>query len=165
MGQTDGALEPTEVNVVLIEDDNADAELVRAELISAGLRVNVVRATSKAQVRAALAGVAGVDAVLCAHLGRGSKVRQALEIMKTLGATAPLIVVSRALSDEQAADLIRLGATDYVLKDRLGRLPHALTQAIDHSRAKRAAHELERSYLLLFDNLPMPVFRVTTEGQ
>ena len=165
MGQTDGALEPTEVNVVLIEDDDADAELVRAALSSAGLSVNVVRATSKAQVRAALASVDGVDAVLCAHLGRGSKVRQALEIMKTLGATAPLIVVSRALSDEQAADLIRLGATDYVLKDRLGRLPHALTQAIDHSRAKRAALELERSYLLLFDNLPMAVFRVTTEGQ
>jgi PAS domain S-box-containing protein len=165
MGKTNRALVPSELNVVLIEDDDADAERIVGELVSAGFTVNAVRATSRAQVRAAVTGVEGVDAVLCAYIGRGVKVRQALEVMKASGATAPLIVVSRGLTDEKAAEFIRLGAKDYIPKDRLGRLPHALTQAIDHARAARAGHELEQRYRLLFENLPMAVFRVTAEGR
>ena len=98
-----------------------------------------MRVTKKAEVRAAVTRVDGVDAVLCAYRGKGVKVWQALEVMKASGTAAPLIVVSRGLSDEQAAECMSLGATDYILKEDLGRLPHALTQAIDHARAERAA--------------------------
>ena len=139
---TDGAVETGQLSIVLIEDDDADAERVIGELVSAGLQLQVVRATKKAQVRAALRRVDGVDAVLCGYRGKGVKVWQALEIVKASGSAAPLIVVSGGLSDEQAAECMRLGATDYILKDDLGRLPHALTQAIDHARAERAAREV-----------------------
>ena len=152
MRHTGGGLDPSEVRIVLIEDDDANAELVVAQLVSSGLKVNVVRATTKAQVRAALTRVDDVDAVLCAYHGKGVQVWQALDIMRTSHSGTPVIVVSRGMSDEQAAECMRHGATDYILKDRLGRLPHALTQAIHHARAEGAGRELERSYRLLFEN-------------
>jgi PAS domain S-box-containing protein len=165
MGQTGRELESNEVSIVLIEENDADAELVLGELVAAGLRLKVARATNTAEVRAALTKGDGVDAVLCAYSSTGVKVWEALEIMQASVAAAPLIVVSRGLSDEQAAECMRLGAIDYILKDRLGRLPHALTQAIHHARAERASHEVERGYRRLFENLPMAVFRATSEGQ
>jgi len=152
-------------SIVLMEDDDADVELILAELASAELSWNVVRATNKAQVHAALSRVDGVDAVLCGYGGKGVKLLKAIEILKASGAAVPLIVVSRGLSDKQATECMRLGATDYLLKDDLGRLPHALFQAIQNARAERTSREVERSYRHLYENVPLAVFRTTTAGQ
>jgi PAS domain S-box-containing protein len=152
-------------SIVLIEDDDADVELILAELASAELSWNVVRATNKAQVHAALSRVDGVDAVLCGYGGKGVKLLRAIEILKASGAAVPLIVVSRGLSDKQATECMRLGATDYILKDDLGRLPHALFQAIQNARAERTSREVERSYRHLYENVPLAVFRTTPAGQ
>lgn len=165
VGQTDGPLESRQLRILLIEDDDADAEFIVGELVSAGLQLDVVRATNKAQVRAALTSVDSVDAVLCAYHLRDLDPLAAIGIMRASGVAAPLIVVSRGLSDEQAAECLRLGAIDYILKDDLGRLPHVLTQAIQHARAERAGRELERSYRHLSENLPMAVYRTTSAGQ
>jgi PAS domain S-box-containing protein len=152
-------------SIVLIEDDDADVELILAELASAELSWNVARATNKAQVHAALSRVDGVDAVLCGYGGKGVKLLRAIEILKASGAAVPLIVVSRGLSDKQATECMRLGATDYILKDDLGRLPHALFQAIQNARAERTSREVERSYRHLYENVPLAVFRTTPAGQ
>ena len=165
MGQTDGAVDSRQLRIVLIEDDDADAERVIGELVSAGLQLQVVRATKRAQVGAALKAADRVDAVLCGYRGRGVKVWQALEIVKASGSTAPLIVVSGGLSDEQAAECMRLGATDYIHKDRLGRLPHALTQAVHQAQVERASRAVERSYQGLVETVPMAVFRSTSAGE
>jgi PAS domain S-box-containing protein len=160
-----GAMGPRQLSIVLIEDNDADADLIVGELVAAGAQLNIVRAANKAEVRAAVTRVDAVDAVLCTYRGKGVKAWQALEIIKASGSTAPLIVVSRGLSDEQATECMRLGATDYILKDDLGRLPHALTNAIQHARAERAGGEVERSYRRLFENLPVAVFQTTAAGQ
>jgi PAS domain S-box-containing protein len=152
-------------NVLLIEEDDADAEVILAELASAGLLLTATRATTKAQVRAALARSDRVDIVLCAYHGKGVKVWQALEIMEASTVAIPMIVVSGGLSDVEAAECMRLGATDYILMDRLGRLPHAVTQAVHHAKLERESREVERSYMRLFDSIPMAVFRTTTEGR
>lgn len=46
----------------------------------------------------------------------------------------PIIVVSGAIGDEAAADCVKRGATDYLLKDRLARLGPAVVQALEHAR-------------------------------
>jgi PAS domain S-box-containing protein len=165
MEETIHAVGPRPLSIVLIENNDADADLIVGELVAAELQLNIVRVTSKAEMRAAVTRVDAVDAVLCAYRGKGVKVWQALEVIQASGAAAPLIVVSRGLSDEQATECMRLGATDYILKDDLGRLPHALANAIDHARAERAGRELETSYRRLFENIPVAVFQTTAAGQ
>src|ERR1700736_341117 len=101
-----------DVSIVLMEEDDADAELIVEALVSMGIRLKVVRASDTTQLAAALTKVAVVDAVICAYYGKGLKVWEALETLKASIAVAPLIVVSRELSDEQAAECMRLGAAD-----------------------------------------------------
>jgi PAS domain-containing protein len=154
-----------QLKIVLIESDSADAERIVGELVSAGLELDVVRATNEAEVRASLAGVPDVDAVLCAFQLRELDVFAALEILKESPQEAPLIVVNGGLSPEEAADCMRRGAADYILKGDLGRLPHALTQALYHSQAERDSRDVLRKYLSLFENLPMAVLEATADGE
>jgi len=152
------------LHIILVEDDDGDAALIVAELTSAGIETEVCRATNEAELRARLKSP-NIDALLCDYSLPGLDALRALEVRSECGVIAPLIVVSGGLSDERAAECMRLGASDYVLKDRLGRLPHALLQAVEHSRSEFAAREIERSYRRLFDNVPLAVFRDTAEGR
>ena len=138
-----GDLRP--LRVVLVEDDDSDAELIVAELESAGLSVEVTRGTNAAEFRAALAKPEEIDAVLCDYHLPDLDALGALAHMRDEGIDVPLIVVSGGLSDEVATECMRLGAADYVIKDRLRRLPHALTRAIEHGRVQRAGREADRA--------------------
>ena len=128
--------------MLLVEDDNADAELVLAALVAGGIELDVNRATNKQQFRTALAGPGVFDAVLCDYHLPDLDALEALALAFAAGVGAPLIVVSGGLSDEKAAECMRLGAADYIHKDRLARLPHALTRAVEQARRVAASREL-----------------------
>jgi PAS domain S-box-containing protein len=73
----------------------------------------------------------------------------ALQIATTLLPDLPFIFVSGSIGEERAVQTLREGATDYILKDRLSRLPSAITRALDQRRdrqlRRRAQEALERS--------------------
>jgi PAS domain S-box-containing protein len=75
---------------------------------------------------------------------------EALKIVKKSGKDIPVIVVSGSLGDEAAVEYIRQGATDYVLKDRMARLPSAVGRALEAkaTRAERKRAEAERVRLM-----------------
>ena len=54
----------------------------------------------------------------------------ALNIAHALVPETPFIFVSGSIGEERAAQALREGATDYILKDRLSRLPAAITRAL-----------------------------------
>ncbi|HEY1658324.1 MAG TPA: ATP-binding protein, partial [Candidatus Sulfotelmatobacter sp.] len=81
---------------------------------------------------------------------------EAVNVLKREGLDIPLILVSGALGDVTAVECIKEGATDYVLKDGLVRLPEAIRRALEERRLRqlrrqaeenlaRKAMELERS--------------------
>jgi PAS domain S-box-containing protein len=83
---------------------------------------------------------------------------RALELLKIRGYEIPFIIVSGKLGEEQAVEAIKLGATDYLMKDRIERLGSAVKQALEQSRlrrgceeARKAALEGERKFRALFD--------------
>ena len=63
--------------------------------------------------------------------------KEALALLQARKLDIPFIVVSGAIGEETAVDLIKLGATDYLLKDRLARLPQALIRAVGAARLRR----------------------------
>ncbi len=68
----------------------------------------------------------------------------ALDVLRREGLDIPLILVSGALGDVTAVECIKRGATDYVLKDGLARLPEAIRRALrekDLLRLRRQAEE------------------------
>jgi light-regulated signal transduction histidine kinase (bacteriophytochrome) len=67
----------------------------------------------------------------------------ALEVLRREGLEIPLILVSGALGDITAVECIKRGATDYVLKDGLARLPEAVRRALQEKRLLRLRRQAE----------------------
>src|SRR5262249_40235295 len=68
----------------------------------------------------------------------------ALQMLRERERDVPFILVSGALGEEAAIESLKLGATDYVLKGRLDRLPAVVRRALRHAeeRRQRAAAEV-----------------------
>jgi light-regulated signal transduction histidine kinase (bacteriophytochrome) len=69
---------------------------------------------------------------------------EALELLHQEGLDVPLILVSGALPDVTAVDCIKQGASDYVLKDRLARLPAAVRAALQERKLREERERAQR---------------------
>lgn len=82
------------------------------------------------------------DAVLCDYSLPQFSVFEALRIVRESSLDIPFIVVSGSVSEEDAVQCIKSGAHDYLIKDRLTKLPHAVKREIREARA-REEHRLQ----------------------
>ncbi len=121
------------IRVLLLEDSPADVELVERELGRGGLAVDPLHVTAKdAYVRAL--DEFRPQLVLADYSLPGFDGITALRLARERGHEMPFILVSGAVGEELAVEALKLGATDYVLKDRLERLVPSV---------RRALHEVE----------------------
>ncbi|MEP6594476.1 MAG: ATP-binding protein [Ginsengibacter sp.] len=67
---------------------------------------------------------------------------EALEIMKQRSLHTPFILVTGNVSEEFAANIIKAGADDYILKDRLARLPSAIAAVLKQRRTEQEKQEI-----------------------
>jgi len=129
------------VRILVLEDSASDAELIRAALAQAypqsqaNLQVRLVG--DERSFAQALASEA-FDMVLSDVELAGYGGARALDHCKAVAPDLPFIFVSGVIGEENAVDLLKRGATDYVSKDRLGRLPLVIERAL-RERAERAA--------------------------
>jgi diguanylate cyclase (GGDEF)-like protein len=104
----------------------------------AGYDIAWTRVETEAEYQAALASMPQV-VIADYSLPQFSALR-ALEILKQARPELPFILVTGTIGEEKAAEAIRLGADDYMLKDRLARLPLAVEKAVRDAE-ERAAHK------------------------
>jgi PAS domain S-box-containing protein len=93
---------------------------------------------------------------------------RALELKQVHCPATPFIFVSGALGEDIAIDALKHGATDFVLKDAIARLPSAVTRALGEaaqSRAKTAAEERLRMLSQAVDQGPVAVFITDLDGR
>src|SRR5208337_2097384 len=90
---------------------------------------------------------------------------RALAVLQQSGQYIPFIVVSGAIGEETAVALMKAGAHDYVMKDRLSRLASSVKQALNDAeslreskRAQEALNNSENKYHLLADNVNDVIF-------
>ncbi len=156
------------LKIVLLEDDVNDAELVQLELAHEIPDIAWRHVTSEAAFRAAV--VDPPDLVLADYSLPGFDGFKALSILREHHPDVPLIFVSGALGEERATEALKSGATDYVLKDRLPRLPGVVRRALAEARERQerrkaqSALDTQRTLLsTLIDNLPAVVFAIDSE--
>jgi PAS domain S-box-containing protein len=154
---------------VLLEDDHADAELIQTGLASSGLSIVWRHAVGEADFRAALASEPA-DLVLADYTLPGYDGLAALSLVRAQSPDVPFVFVSGSLGEERAIDALKSGATDYVLKDRLQRLPAVVQRALTEAHERRERHKaelaLEEQRVLLstlIDNLPDVVYALDRE--
>jgi len=123
------------LRVLVVEDRAEDAELALHELRRAELHCETQRVETADAFRRALAEFRP-DIVLADYTVPGFGGMAALEILKTEGPAVPLIVVTGSLDEETAAECIKAGAADYVLKTNLIRLGPAISGALAFAQSQ-----------------------------
>ena len=134
---------PGQLSVLHIEDNNLDAELVAKALRKGGFSISVAVVQNEADFEREIR-LHPPDVVLADYNLPQWKGMEALEVLKREALDIPLILVSGALGDVTAVECIKRGATDYVLKDSLARLPEAIRRALQEKhllRLRRRAEE------------------------
>ena len=112
-----------------IEDNELDAELVAQALRKGGFSFSVVVVQEEAEFERELRAHPP-DVVLADYNLPQWRGMEALDVLRRAGLDIPLILVSGALGDVTAVECIKRGATDYVLKDGLARLPESIRRAL-----------------------------------
>src|SRR3984893_5953980 len=134
--------QPGELRVLHVEDNELDAELVVQALRKGGFSVSVVVVQAEAEFERQLR-LQRPDVVIADYNLPQWKGMEALDVLRREGLEIPLILVSGALGDITAVDCIKQGATDYVLKDSLARLPEAVRRALQEKRLLRLRKKAE----------------------
>ena len=143
------------LRILMLEDSAFDAELIQAALVRAyppprtELELRLV-ADERAFAQALASGA--FDIVLSDVELPGYSGAQALEHVLAVAPDLPFIFVSGVIGEENAVDLLKRGATDYVSKDRLGRLPLVIARAL-RERAERAARRRAERQLREADSI------------
>jgi DNA-binding NtrC family response regulator len=123
--------------ILIVEDEAWDAELAQRLLTSAGLDFTSVVVDTKAAFIAELTDFRP-DVILSDYHLPGFSGEAALKIALEQCPDIPFVFWSGVLGDDAAVELIRQGATDYVLKDRPARLPSVIHRAL--AEAEQRAH-------------------------
>lgn len=133
------------LNILLVEDQELDAELCEHELREAGLQFISRRVCTKAAFERAL-GDFTPDVILSDFsLPTDIDGFIALGVARERAPDVPFVFVSGTIGEERAVEAMKAGATDYVLKDNLHRLGPVVKRALQESRDRRAKVQAENA--------------------
>ncbi len=136
----------TSVNLLLLEDSPADAELMIEALRESGFDPTFRRVDSKDAYLHELDQPP--DFILSDYSMPQFTAQDALKLMKERGLDLPFIIVSGCIGEDMAVECMKAGAADYLLKDRLGRLGHAVGQALERKRLVEEKRQAEQRLFL-----------------
>jgi len=131
-----------EIRVLQIEDSESDAAIVLHLLKKAGYIVNAERVETAEQLHKMLARQPWDVIVADFHLPKFDG-RAALRIVQDTGKDIPFIVVSGMIGEDVAVEMMKSGAHDYLLKDRLERLAPAVEREIREAKIRKRHREAE----------------------
>ena len=157
----------TPLRLLLLEDRTSDADLLISELRRSGMQAEVKVVGTRAAYLKNLDSA--FDAIISDFDLPQFNAKEALALLQAQQLDIPFIVVSGTIGEETAVDLMKLGAADYLLKDRLARLPQALDHAVaarllraerltDQKSAEEALQRQEKQYQVLFATYPSPTW-------
>jgi signal transduction histidine kinase len=134
------------LSLLIVEDDPTDAELVVRELRKSGFDPQVRRVDTRDAFMRAL-DEACPEVIIYDHNLPHFSSSEALQLTQQSDLSIPFIIVSHAIGDEEAVALMRGGAADYLLKDRLGRLGESVRHALEKRRL-REEHAAARNAIV-----------------
>jgi signal transduction histidine kinase len=123
------------MRIVHLEDDELDRELVESTLRADGIDCTIVPAHSRAEFETALAEKP--DLILSDMSLPDFDGIAAQQLAHWKWPEAPFVYVSGSMGDEAAIERLKGGATDYVLKHRLEKLPSAVRRALREAEDRR----------------------------
>src|SRR6202011_3785911 len=123
------------LRLLILEDRPEDADLALHQLRRAGFDPSWRRVEDEAGFRSNLDPE--LDLIIADYHQPNYDALRALKLLQEVGLQIPFVIVSGAIGEDLAVAAVRLGASDYVLKDRLARLGTAVKNAIEQGELRR----------------------------
>ena len=143
------------LHILHLEDDARDGELIELCLRGAGLECEIRRVRDEQRFRSELESE-NLDLILSDFSMPGFDGIAALDLARKTRPEIPFIFLSGTIGEERAVAALKRGATDYVLKDQLRRLPSAIDRALNEAREiamRRHAEDSARTSAERFQHL------------
>ena len=140
------------LRILNLEADAGVHEAIRRSAATTGLAFTFERASGRAEFEAALKR-GNVDLILADHGIPGYNGTAPLESARAILPGVPYLVVSGSIGEDRAAECLRLGAADFVHKDRLEALPAAIERATRDSAQPRPRLEAEERFRMMAENI------------
>lgn len=134
------------LRILLVEDNEDDAELVVRFARQNFPTVQWLRVETETQMRDAL-GSSKWDLVMADYHLPTFSGPEAIKTLRGMTLDLPLIIVSGTVGEDTAIEALKMGATDYVLKSNLGRLPSAIERALRETQDRREKKETEQQLI------------------
>ena len=132
------------IRVLLVEDSEDDAALIVRALRKGGYEPSWARVDTREAMRESLARQEW-DLVLSDYSMPRFNGMEALGLVREQGLDLPFILVSGAVGEETAVEIMQAGACDYVMKDKLTRLAPAVIRVLREVQNRKAAREADRA--------------------
>ncbi len=159
------------IRILHLEDSKFDAEVAERELKISHIPYKRMWVTNKSDFRKALEEFEP-DIVLSDHSLPSFSSMHAMKMMRNMGLSIPFILITGTVSEEFAANSIKEGASDYLLKDNMQRLPDAIMNALQRWRDEKKRVEYliqlernEQTYRTLVEHLSIGIFIADTRGR
>ncbi|MEJ7779294.1 MAG: PAS domain S-box protein [Daejeonella sp.] len=159
------------LKILHLEDSSSDAELVSRVLKKGGFNFERLLVDTKQKYIDALSDFLP-DLILSDHSLPSFNSHEALTLFRETKLSIPFILITSNVSEEFAVDVIKRGADDYILKDRLERLPTAIQNALEKYQLEKEKqsylYELsknERHYRALIENGADVLIVLNIEGK
>lgn len=154
-----------DLHVLIVEDSADDAELIAIELRRAGYHADYTRVASGEDMLASM-NSASYDLILSDYRMPDFSGLDALRLWKESGSLQPFMIVSGTIGEEAAVEIMKAGASDYILKDHIARLGPAVDRALKEVeevqrriKAEEALRQSELQFRTLVSSLPHAVYR------
>jgi PAS domain S-box-containing protein len=159
-----------QIKILHLEDNSEDAELILSALEMGGLQVDYTRVDKEHLFLEQLSNNR-FDIVLADYHLPSYDGAAALKVCSRLYPDMPFIIVSGTLGEEIAVEMLKYGASDYLLKQNLKRLAPAIEQALARAQMKKQKQNAEdnlrkseEKYRKIFENVQDVFFQVDMEG-
>lgn len=124
------------LKILLLEDNPADAGMIKRVLLKGKINCEFHLTMTEKGLLQALEEYYP-DVILSDNTMPQFNATEALKIIRELSPHIPFILVTGTISEEFAANIIRQGADDYILKDRMIRLPGAIKAALNQRKTEK----------------------------
>jgi PAS domain S-box-containing protein len=148
------------LRLLLVEDSENDALLITLAVKSGGYKLYSKRVFTAIAMQEALE-TASWDAVICDYKIPGFGALEALKLLNSRSVDIPFIVVSGAIGESTAVEMMRAGAHDYLMKDNLLRLVPAIEREMKEAKNRaeiRRAQEMSSRLGRILDNSPNEIY-------